>query len=148
VTRGSALSSQLLAFSAAPMRSLETILVWEDEDGIRKLVQAMLERQGYRVLTADSAGEALQMAAKQPIDLFLTDVAIERSSGIELAGRLRAEQPGMKVLYLSSCAEGRVKGAPGREGLSFFLRKPFTEEALAQKVRKALDPPPAAYSDF
>jgi CheY-like chemotaxis protein len=129
---------------AAEMRGSETILACEDEDRTRNPVHAMLKRQGYRVLTASSAGEALRISAKQRIDLLLTDIAVDRSGGFELAGRLRAEQPGMKALYLSSGAEGRVKGASGREDLSFFLRKPFTEGALAQKVREALGPALAA----
>jgi PAS domain S-box-containing protein len=126
---------------AAQKRGNETILVCEDEDHIRKLVHAMLERQGYRVIAADSPERALQAAEVfgKPIDLLLTDIVMRQSSGFELADALRARQPNVRVLYMSGYADARGKGSAELDESASFLRKPFTAGALAERVREALE---------
>ena len=127
---------------ASELRGHETILVCEDEDHIRRLVQAMLERQGYRVTTADRPERALEAAEAlgRPVDLLLTDIVMRTGSGFALADAMRQRQPGLKVLYMSGYADSRVEGVDGLddEGAR-FLRKPFASGDLALKVREALD---------
>ncbi len=126
---------------ASALRGSETILVCEDEEHICKLVNSMLKRQGYRVLTADNPDEALRVAEAhgEPIDLLLTDIVLRQSSGFELAAQLSARQPGVRILYMSGYADSRIKGAPKLEDIAHFLRKPFTAESLAEKVRETFE---------
>jgi CheY-like chemotaxis protein len=119
----------------------EAVLLVEDDAAVRGIAREILERAGYRVLEADGPERALELAAEEPgvIHLLLTDVVMPRISGPELARRLIAGRPGLKVLYTSGYEEGIVgeQGAPGpRAG---FVRKPFTPEQLRQKVREALE---------
>ncbi len=122
----------------------ETLLVTEDEDGVRELVRTVLEIGGYRVLAAASAREALALAEthRGPIDLVVTDVVMPGMSGVELARRLKATRPAIGILYLSGYTEEEVI----RRGLLAssvrFLEKPFTPEALSAKVREILDSVP------
>lgn len=114
-----------------------TLLLVEDESGVRQLVTKMLTQLGYRVLEAGSGEAALTLAAQHAdaIQLLVTDVVMPGMSGPEVAQRLTALYPALKVLYLS--------GYPGealtRYGVA-FLPKPFTREALARAVRQALGP--------
>ena len=119
----------------------ETILVVEDEPAVRRLARKFLETNGYRVVEARDAAEAMEAAQLHSgtIDLLLTDVIMPEFSGPELAKRLRERQPDLKVLYMS--------GYPGefieRHGVSQqeqgYLQKPFSSEALAIKTREVLD---------
>jgi CheY-like chemotaxis protein len=119
----------------------ETVLVVEDEDQVRSLTQETLQRQGYAVLAARHPGEALLLAERHPgpIHLLVTDVVLPQMDGRELADRLAAARPELKVIYVSGYASGastQVGGAkPGRG----FLGKPFSPAALARKVREVLD---------
>jgi len=112
-----------------------TVLLAEDEDGLRALNGRVLEARGYRVLTASNAAEALLLAERQPgpPDLLVTDVVMPGASGRELARRLRDRHPGLKVLYVSGYAEdSRV------EDDASFLQKPFTPEGLSERVAELL----------
>jgi PAS domain S-box-containing protein len=129
--------------AAIPSRGSETILLAEDESTIRALVSEVLRAQGYRVLEAHDAAEAIRIsqewrARNTPIDLLLTDVVMPGGSGRELAERLGAVMPDTKVLYMS----GYTDDAIIQHGLSqaevAFLRKPFTPDALARKIRELL----------
>ncbi len=119
----------------------ETILLVEDEQAVRTLTRTILKSKGYTVLEAGRADEALAMAASRPgvIDLLLTDVVMPEMGGSDLATRLGELRPGIKVLYMS----GYTDDAIVRQGLvaqgMHFLQKPFTPDALAAKVRDALD---------
>jgi PAS domain S-box-containing protein len=117
----------------------ETVLVAEDEEGVRALLEATLSAAGYRVLTAGDGEQALELAlaAPEPIDLLVADVAMPKLDGPELAHRLRVERPGVRVLYLSGYPERAVvrHGVLGREP---FLQKPFTPDALREKVTEVL----------
>jgi CheY-like chemotaxis protein len=107
---------------------------------VRDLACRILGRLGYRTLMAEGADQALEIfrAHKDSIDLLLTDVVMPRVGGPELAERLHELEPRLPVLFMS----GYTDDAVGREGVLDpevpFLQKPFTPEALGQKVREVL----------
>jgi two-component system cell cycle sensor histidine kinase/response regulator CckA len=125
----------------------ETILLVEDDRGVRRLAQLILERAGYHVIEAESPPAALGLAAAfdGPIHLLLSDVIMPDSEGPPLYLRLAALRPQLRVLYMSGYAdEAIVRHGVIVDGTP-FLQKPFTPLALNQKVREVLDgPPPAA----
>jgi PAS domain S-box-containing protein len=134
---------------AEPARSLqgpggtETILVVEDDEGVRKRACEILQGYGYVVREAGHGEEALAVAVRHPgpIHLLVADVVMPRVSGPELARRLAPSRPEMKVLFISGYTDGEL--APYgvlKEGTS-LLRKPFKPEALARRVRALLDAP-------
>jgi len=134
-----AAETEAASLSTSDLRGSETILLCEDEPGIRKLVHAMLAKHGYRVLEAPSPEEALDLARQNgPIHLLLTDVIMPRMNGFDLARTLREERPDTRVLYMSGYTDNRV-GATWELGSDTpFVQKPFTATVLAQKVREAL----------
>jgi CheY-like chemotaxis protein len=121
-------------------RTSETILVVEDEPGIRALVQKILTRHGYEVLEAANGEEGLAVVRSRPgaIDLLITDVMMPGMGGPELVERLRGQGIDIKVLYLSGYTDDpniyAAKFPPG----TAFLPKPFTLAALVDKVREIL----------
>jgi len=119
----------------------ETVLLVEDEPGVRKLVRGILEQYGYSVLEAASGREALEMDAghKGRIDLLLTDVVLPEMSGREVADALAVSRPGIKVLYLSGYTDHVVIDRGVLAAGARFLQKPFTPEVLARKIREVLD---------
>ncbi|MEI6042911.1 MAG: response regulator [Chloroflexota bacterium] len=122
-------------------RGCETVLVVEDEDGIRSLVRKLLQKSGYFVLEASHGIEALQVSEQyeDTIHLLLTDVVMPLMSGRELAERLALVRPNMKILYMS----GYTREAIDHHGLLdpglAFLQKPFTLSVLSQKIREVLE---------
>jgi PAS domain S-box-containing protein len=125
-------------------RGTETILLAEDEDGVRRLSRMALEMQGYRVLAAKTGAEALRTADAYagPVHLLVTDVVMPELSGRDLADALRARRPGVKVLYMSGYTDDAVVRHGVLEAVDAFLQKPFTPLGLARKVRAVLDEPP------
>ncbi len=122
-------------------RGTETILLVEDEEAIRGFAVRTLSGLGYRVLDAEGAAEALGIAAAfaEPIDLLITDVTMPGLQGHQLAEKLSAERPRLRVLYISGFAEnGVLDRRVGTPGFS-FLAKPFGAAALARAVRATLD---------
>jgi two-component system cell cycle sensor histidine kinase/response regulator CckA len=119
----------------------ETVLLVEDEDAVRRIAQRILVGEGYRVLVAASGPEALELAAGNPraIDLLLTDVVMPQMNGSELAGRISAGNPGLKVLFMSGYTDDVIV----RQGIlqpdTQFIGKPFNSDALKRKVREVLD---------
>jgi CheY-like chemotaxis protein len=127
-----------------PIRvAVETVLVVDDEARLRQLVDTILRRKGYSVLTAASPAEALQLSAQHggKIDLLLTDVVMPGMNGRLLAARLVERRPGLRVLYMSGYT-GTVAVHHGMldEGIA-LLQKPITPDALARAVREALEAP-------
>jgi two-component system cell cycle sensor histidine kinase/response regulator CckA len=127
--------------AAAVPRGSETILLVEDEEAVRDLAREVLRGQGYTVLSARHGAEALLTSEAHggPIELLLADVVMPGMSGIELAGRLTALRPDIRILFTSGYAGDRL-GHPGHGGAPpDLLQKPFTPETLARRVRQALD---------
>ena len=121
----------------------ETILLVEDEPAVRELARLVLSEHGYTVIEAQNSEDAVRLAGRHgsEIHLLLTDVVMPGMSGHDLAKHLTALHPNLRVLYMSGYTYN-VMGDNGtlEEGLS-FLQKPFTPQALAQRVREALDRP-------
>jgi len=118
----------------------ETILLVEDEEQVRKLARSMLQRRGYRVLEAASpaAAEELLRQHRDGIDLLLTDVVMPQMSGAELASRVRAARPGIKVLYMSGYTDSGIVQQGFLAEDTPYIQKPFTAAGLAKKVREVL----------
>jgi len=123
------------------MRGSETVLVAEDEDGVRELLCKVLTEFGYTVLTARHGRDALILAGAGAgaIDLLVTDVVMPEMSGRELADTLHDQRPDLQVLYISGYTDDEVlqRGISGREVA--LLRKPFAAEELVRRVRGLLD---------
>jgi two-component system cell cycle sensor histidine kinase/response regulator CckA len=111
----------------------ETILLVEDEDGVRRVVETMLTRHGYNVLSSPSCGDAMALAERYagPIHLLITDIVMPGMSGRTMAESLIAQRPETKVLYVSGYG-----GPIESETTTGFLQKPFTTEELARKIRE------------
>jgi PAS domain S-box-containing protein len=118
----------------------EIVLVVEDEIGVRMLVCETLKSKGYKVLEADGALQALEMAKQhtKPIHLLLTDVVMPEVGGKELANRLSTLHPETKVLYMSGYTDDAIVRHGILTGSMAFLQKPFTPNALVQKIREVL----------
>jgi len=119
----------------------ETILLVEDEEGVRNLAAFILRDAGYSVLEARDGSEGASMAAGYDghIHLLVTDVIMPGVGGRELVARLAPARPGLKVLYLSGYTDDAVFRHGLLEEHVRFLRKPFTPATLARAVRDALD---------
>jgi CheY-like chemotaxis protein len=132
--------------NSAQLRGTETILIAEDAEPLRKLTCTFLKSNGYRVLAAGSGAEAIKMAAEylEPIHLLLTDVVMPRMSGPELANRLTAARPEMRVVYMSGYTDDAIVHYGVLEPGTFFIEKPFSRDVLLGKVRDALDQARAA----
>jgi PAS domain S-box-containing protein len=127
--------------TVAPGHGIETILLVEDVEGLRRLAKRMLESAGYTVLTAANGEEALLLLERyeQPLHLMVTDVVMPGMSGRTLAERFDATRPGMKVLYMSGYTDDVVvRHGVLDEGMP-FLSKPFAVVELTRKVREVLD---------
>ncbi len=119
----------------------ESILLVEDAEPLRKLAQKFLESSGFRVISAGTGEEALELAAQHAdhFDLLLTDVIMPGINGRTLAERLLSRRPGTKVLYMSGYTDSFIAGHGVLDPGIHLLHKPFTEEILLEKVREVLD---------
>jgi CheY-like chemotaxis protein len=118
----------------------ETLLIAEDEPSVRSLVASSLRRDGYRLLIAASAEEALATALGHdgPIDLLLTDAMMPGKSGIELAGLMRTQRPGIPVILMSGYTEETLNVPRSKEPIE-LLQKPFSPRELRRRIREVLD---------
>jgi two-component system cell cycle sensor histidine kinase/response regulator CckA len=120
----------------------ESILVCEDEEGVRRLIEVILTSEGYRVHVTGAPREALELAASSAtIDALVSDVIMPEMSGPDLAQRLKTLRPGLRTLFISGYTAETVRGR-GRLPLgSAFLEKPFDHAALLRALRALLDQP-------
>jgi two-component system, cell cycle sensor histidine kinase and response regulator CckA len=134
-------STQPSKHAVAAIRGTETLLLAEDEEAVRELVAGFLRQNGYTVLEAKNGVEALLLAEQQDstIHLLLTDLMMPKMGGWELAERLLAERPGLKVLYVSGYSEYTANQRATKEWRGAFVQKPFSMDMLGQKVREVLE---------
>jgi PAS domain S-box-containing protein len=120
---------------------VETVLIVEDEEAVRKLAERILRSAGYEVLTAAGGGDALLLCERHgaSIALLLTDVVMPQMSGRELAERLAKVTPGIRVLYMSGYDESAVANHGALDPGTPFITKPFSPAELTRKVRQVLD---------
>ncbi len=126
---------------AKPVRASGTILLVEDEMGLRSVIDESLRQWGYRVLLASNGMEALEVAAehKGPIQLLITDVIMPFISGPQLAQSLKPLRPEIRVLYISGYTADKFADYPELDPHLALLQKPFKLVDLAQKVRDLLN---------
>jgi PAS domain S-box-containing protein len=124
---------------------VETVLLVEDEQGLRVLARRILESHGYAVIEASGGEEALRISRRHqsPIDLLLTDAVMPGMGGSDLAREIAAERPATRVLYMSGYTDDAVVRQGHLDEGSAFIQKPFASDALVQKVREVLDGAPA-----
>jgi two-component system cell cycle sensor histidine kinase/response regulator CckA len=119
----------------------ETILLVEDEEHVRKLLEDFLVLSGYTVLSAADASRALQILAdlSHQIDLLLTDIVMPGMNGWELAERFADARPGAAILAMSGLSGSAIRKPTGARQNPELLQKPFSLKTLAAAVREALD---------
>jgi len=120
----------------------ESILLVEDEETVRLVLERSLSRRGYRVVEASNGRQALDILADgESVDMMITDVVMPEMGGFELVNRVAREHPAVKVLFMSGYtqSDGGIEGHQLLEPGTHFLRKPFSTELLARKVREILE---------
>jgi DNA-binding NtrC family response regulator len=119
----------------------EKILLVEDEEGVRALARRILEGQGYTVLTASDAREALAVLndPSNRIDLMLTDMVMPHMTGRDLAEKARELRPGLKILYMSGYTSTMISNQGLLDRDAVILLKPFTPDSLTRTIRQALE---------
>jgi two-component system, cell cycle sensor histidine kinase and response regulator CckA len=117
------------------------VLLVEDEDMVRHLASELLEESGYLVLSANGGEEAISFATKhkEQIDLLITDVVMPNISGKEVAEQLKKIHPETKVLFMSGYTDEAIVHHGIVDSNIAFIQKPFSEQALAHKIREVLD---------
>ncbi len=122
-------------------RGSETVLVVEDDDGVRDLIRTLLQEQGYVVRAARAGEEALQLASAMtpPVDLMVSDMVMPGMGGRELARRMLNRWPGTKVLFMSGYSDDPAFGLGPRGEVAACISKPFTPRSLLLKIRQVLD---------
>jgi len=119
----------------------ETVLLVEDDPGVRLLAHDLLKSLGYKVLEATDPFNAIEIAKDQtqPIDVLLTDVVMPRMAGPEVAAHVRNARPSVKVVFMSGYTDDMLLRNEVDQDVTFFLDKPFTRGTLARRLREALD---------
>lgn len=138
--RQAALEEQEVAKKKAMPRGCETILLVEDETGVRELASEFLRAGGYKVLESNDGAEALTCANNYPdaIHLLLTDMVMPRMSGAELVEKLSNSRPELPVVFMTGYAEFSEKNGQKLTSETNLLQKPFSRMTLLEKVREAL----------
>jgi PAS domain S-box-containing protein len=128
------------ASAPEPQKPSQTVLVAEDEAGIRALISKILRRQGYDVLEAENGKLALEIGGEpnRRIDLVISDVVMPEMGGRELVEQLRARRPGLKAVYISGYTDQPAIYADQLPPGTAYLQKPFTLGALLDKVKEVL----------
>ncbi len=140
------LTDEMPVLTEGPVpRGDESILLAEDDEGVRAYTAQVLRSLGYNVVAAASGSEALEMVrarAGMPIDLLVTDVVMPGMSGVQLQGCLRELRPDLKTLFVSGYAESSMFEMGGVERGASVLRKPFSPAEMGRKIREVLDRKP------
>jgi len=123
-----------------PQRGTETILLVEDEAGVRQLIRDMLRFYGYNVVEAEDQRHAIELCSRHEVklDLLLTDVLMPNMSGPELVKQLRQLRPDLKVIYLSGHSRDRLSVSGLDQDTEHFIQKPVVPEFLTSRIRKVL----------
>jgi PAS domain S-box-containing protein len=130
---------------SAPRGLGETVVLAEDEDGLRTLLGRVLTGSGYQVIAGRNGAEALQAARARGgrVDLLLTDLIMPRMTGAELAEALQGDQPNVKILFMTGQTDDALVEDRLVDGDVELIQKPFTSEALLGHLRRLLGPPRA-----
>ena len=125
-------------YGAVPTVRPVSVLVVEDEDPLRRLVERILMREGYQVTLARHGADALDIAARlsHPIELVVTDLVMPGLGGREVAEALREKNPSLPVLFISGYDPDPVMLDASAQAHTAFLAKPFTGSALLAQVRQ------------
>lgn len=123
-----------------------TILLVEDEEGVRAVLNELLIGLGFSVLQAANGAEAVDLARSHEgvIDLVVTDMVMPVMSGQELARNLAEVRPGVRILYMSAFASNIYSPGALANALADYISKPFDLDTFVGKVRELLDSPPRA----
>jgi len=127
--------------ASGPLEGGETILIAEDEDGIRKLMSNVFKQYGYHILSAANGAEALEIARSYDsnIDLVITDIVMPRLSGPDFVKQLQEFRPGTKVIFMSGYARDWSVTEAGVDDDAEIVDKPFDPDDLLAVARKLLD---------
>lgn len=123
-------------------RSTATILVVDDDPGVREVIRSMLESAGYEVMAAENGREALKLLRACHVDLILTDLVMPEQEGIETIKTLRREYPNLKVIAMSGAFGGDYLRIASYLGAHATLPKPIQMQALLQLIGQMLPAPP------
>jgi CheY-like chemotaxis protein len=128
------------------LRGLETILLVEDEEAVRELLRKVLTRQGYTVLEARHGRDALMALERHrgAVHLVVTDIVMPEMGGRELADRLRADRPELKILFISGYTNDEIVRRGVSESDMDFIQKPFSSDDFLRRVREMLDGEPSS----
>jgi two-component system cell cycle sensor histidine kinase/response regulator CckA len=124
-------------------RGRGTVLLVEDEEAVRRFAERVLSRGGYTVLVAAEGAEAMALSRQHSgiIHLLVTDLVMPRMSGSDLASRLMAERPGIRVLFISGYDRDEARTRGPMEAGTDFIEKPFSPEALLERMHRLLELP-------
>ena len=121
------------------LRGSEIILVVDDDDGLRELNLDLLEGQGYQVICASHAGEAINILEQQKVDLVLSDVVMPRMDGYQMAAQIQLRWPEIKIQMVSGFSDG-LHGVMKDDSLHRnLMKKPYDVDDLLKRVRQVLD---------
>jgi two-component system cell cycle sensor histidine kinase/response regulator CckA len=129
------------AAALSPTAGTETILVAEDEEIVRSLVSRMLERAGYRVISAGDGDDAVKkfMENRENISLVLSDVVMPKKTGREIYEEIKGSKPDVRVIFISGYTADIMHNKGIQEADVDFITKPFSKNALLRKIREVLD---------
>jgi CheY-like chemotaxis protein len=119
----------------------ETILLVEDQNGVRRMLREALCRAGYRVCEAGNGAEALEQWAGSLdcIDLVVSDIVMPAMNGLRMVEEMHKRRPDLNVIFISGHAEEMISGQGGPDPVPDVLQKPFTPDVLVRRVREILD---------